>query len=180
MSFDPITTNFSFTGSLLVEYVYLGEDELNWFKKSRHNFVLEQKQVLKKTLTTGKTALPLQFVGPVTDLWVTAKTDSNANTYSYSNITSMALTLNSAEMFNYNGVLFNLVSPFETAEAFPTRNVYTYRFGTPVNFSRIRDKTLTVEVPTSTGTCNVQVWARTFNVLVVQNGMGGLLFNSYV
>jgi hypothetical protein len=55
-----------------------------------------------------------------------------------------------------------------------------YRFGAPANFSRIRDKTLTVEVPTSTGACNVQVWAKTFNVLVVQNGMGGLLFNSYV
>lgn len=176
LSFDPISTSFSFTGSLIVEYAYLGEDELKWFKKSRHNFLLEQKQVLKTALPVGKTALPLQFVGPVTDLWVTARTDSNANTYTYSNITSMALTLNTSEMFNYNGIMFNLVTPFEVADTFPTRNVFMYRFGAPANFSRIRDKVLTVEVDR---VVNVQVWAKTFNVLVVQNGMGGLLFNSY-
>jgi hypothetical protein len=175
-SFDPISTNFTFNASILVEYAYLGTDELKWFKNSRHNFLLEQKQVYKTALPVGKTALPLQFVGPVTDLWVTAKTDSNANTYTYSNITSMALTLNSAEMFNYNGVLFNLVTPFEVADNFPSRNVFMYRFGAPANFSRVRDKVLTVEVAQAV---NVQVWARTFNVLVVQNGMGGLLFNSY-
>jgi hypothetical protein len=79
-------------------------------------------------------------------------------------------------MFNYNGILFNLVTPFEVADTFPTRNVYMYRFGAPANFSRVRDKVLTVEVDR---VVNVQVWARTFNVLVVQNGMGGLLFNSY-
>jgi hypothetical protein len=176
MSFDPISTSFSFTASLLVEYAYLGEEELKWFKKSRHNFLLEQKQVLKTSLTTGKTALPLQFVGPVTDLWVTARTDANLNTYTYSNITSMALTLNTCEMFNYNGVMFNLLAPFEVADNFPTRNVFMYRFGAPTNFSRIRDKVLTVEMSQPV---NIQVWARTFNVLVVQNGMGGLLFNSY-
>jgi len=175
--FDTTPNGFLFTNSsLIVEYAYLGEDELKWFKKSRHNFLLEQKQLFKTTLPVGKTALPLTFVGPVTDLWVTAKTDSNANTYTYSNITSMALTLNSAEMFNYNGILFNLVTPFEVADTFPTRNVYMYRFGAPANFSRVRDKVLTVEVDR---VVNVQVWARTFNVLVVQNGMGGLLFNSY-
>jgi hypothetical protein len=176
ISFDPISTSFSFTASLLVEYAYLGEEELKWFKKSRHNFLLEQKQVLKTSLTTGKTALPLQFVGPVTDLWVTARTDANLNTYTYSNITSMALTLNTCEMFNYNGVMFNLLAPFEVADNFPTRNVFMYRFGAPTNFSRIRDKVLTVEMSQPV---NIQVWARTFNVLVVQNGMGGLLFNSY-
>jgi hypothetical protein len=176
ISFDPISTNFTFTASLLVEYAYLGEEELKWFKKSRHNFLLEQKQVLKTALTTGKTALPLQFVGPVTDLWVTARTDANLNTYTYSNITSMALTLNTCEMFNYNGVMFNLLAPFEVADNFPTRNVFMYRFGAPTNFSRIRDKVLTVEMSQPV---NIQVWARTFNVLVVQNGMGGLLFNSY-
>lgn len=177
MRFDTASLGFLFANaSLLVEYAYLGENELTWFKKSRHNFLLEQKQLFKTTLPVGKTALPLTFVGPVTDLWVTAKTDSNANTYTYSNITSMALTLNSAEMFNYNGILFNLVTPFEVADTFPTRNVYMYRFGAPANFSRVRDKVLTVEVDR---VVNVQVWARTFNVLVVQNGMGGLLFNSY-
>jgi hypothetical protein len=72
--------------------------------------------------------------------------------------------------------MFNLLAPFEVAENFPTRNVFMYRFGAPTNFSRIRDKVLTVEMSQAV---NLQVWAKTFNVLVVQNGMGGLLFNSY-
>ena len=174
---DPSTPSLTLaSASLLVEYAYLGENELTWFKKSRHNFLLEQKQVLKTALPVGKTALPLQFTGPVTDLWLTARTDANLNTYTYSNITSMALTLNTSEMFNYNGIMFNLVTPYEVADTFPTRNIHMYRFGAPANFSRIRDKVLTVEMNQAV---NIQVWARTFNVLVVQNGMGGLLFNSY-
>jgi hypothetical protein len=177
ISVDPAVPSLQLaSASLLVEYSYLGEAELKWFKKSRHNFVLEQKQLYKTAVPAGKTSLPLAFVGPVTDLWVTARTDANLNTYTYSNITSMALTLNTSEMFNYNGVMFNLLAPFEVADTFPTRNVFMYRFGTPANFSRIRDKVLTVELSQAV---NLQVWARTFNVLVVQNGMGGLLFNSY-
>jgi hypothetical protein len=163
----------------LVEYAYLGDRELEWFQKSRHNFLLEQKQVLATTLVPGKTVLPLQFVGPVTDLWVTARTDANMNTYTYSNVSSLALTLNGSELFNYDSVLFGLVEPFEVADTFPTRNMYIYHFSAPANFSRIREKLLTVEIPSTTGTVNVQVWAKTFNVLVVQNGLGGLMFNSY-
>jgi hypothetical protein len=164
----------------LVEYAYLGDRELEWFKKSRHNFLLEQKQVLATTLPPGKTVLPLQFVGPVTDLWVTARTAANMNTYTYSNVSSLALTLNGSELFNYDSVLFGLVEPFEVADSFPTRNMYIYHFSAPANFSRIREKLLTVEIPSTTGTVNVQVWAKTFNVLVVQNGLGGLMFNSYI
>lgn len=179
-SFDPIVQTFTFSASVLVEYAYLGDRELEWFQKSRHNFLLEQKQVLAKTLTPGKTVLPLQFVGPVTDLWVTARTAANMNTYTYSNVASLALTLNGSELFNYDSVLFGLVEPFEVADNFPTRNMYIHHFSAPANFSRIRDKLLTVEIPAATGTVNVQVWAKTFNVLVVQNGLGGLMFNSYV
>ena len=179
LSFDPIIQNFTFSASVLVEYAYLGDRELEWFQKSRHNFLLEQKQVLATTLAPGKTVLPLQFVGPVTDLWVTARTAANMNTYTYSNVSSLALTLNGSELFNYDSMLFGLVEPFEVADSFPTRNMYIYHFSAPANFSRIREKLLTVEIPSTTGTVNVQVWAKTFNVLVVQNGLGGLMFNSY-
>ena len=73
----------------------------------------------------------------------------------------------------------NVIEPFETHTSMPIRNVSVVSFefdpesevpnGT-INFSRIRDQMFEGDAET--------VWARNYNILSIQGGTGGLIFNS--
>jgi len=121
--------------------------------------------------------------GPVKELWVTGMSDS-ANVFQYSNLTAQStLALTAGEEIITEDVgtrtFLNTIEPFETHTSMPLRNVSVIPFefdpeseipnGT-VNFSRIRDQVLSANAET--------VWARTYNLLAIQGGIGGLIFNS--
>jgi hypothetical protein len=71
------------------------------------------------------------------------------------------------------------IQAFETHTSMPIRNVSVIPFeldpeseipnGT-INFSRIRDQVFDGDAET--------VWASTYNLLAIQGGIGGLIFNS--
>ena len=121
--------------------------------------------------------------GPVKELWVTGVSDS-ANVFQYSNLAAQStLALTAGEEIITEDVgtrrFLNTIEPFETHTSMPIRNVSVIPFeldpesdipnGT-VNFSRIRDQVFNGGAET--------VWARTYNLLAIQGGIGGLIFNS--
>ena len=121
--------------------------------------------------------------GPVKELWVTGVSDS-ANVFQYSNLANQStLALTAGEEIITEDVgtrtFLNTIEPFETHTSMPIRNVSVIPFefdpesdipnGT-VNFSRIRDQVFNGGAET--------VWARTYNLLAIQGGIGGLIFNS--
>ena len=121
--------------------------------------------------------------GPVKELWVTGASDS-ANVFQYSNLadqSTLALTAGEEIITDDVGTrtFLNTIEPFETHTSMPLRNVSVIPFeldpeseipnGT-VNFSRIRDQVFNGGAET--------VWARTYNLLAIQGGIGGLIFNS--
>jgi hypothetical protein len=121
--------------------------------------------------------------GPVKELWVTGTSDS-ANVFQYSNLAAQStLALTAGEEIITEDVgtrtFLNTIQTFETHTSMPLRNVSVIPFefdpeseipnGT-VNFSRIRDQVLSANAET--------VWARTYNLLAIQGGIGGLIFNS--
>ena len=121
--------------------------------------------------------------GPVKELWVTGTSDS-ANVFQYSNLAAQStLALTAGEEIITEDVgthtFLNTIEPFETHTSMPIRNVSVIPFefdpesavpnGT-VNFSRIRDQVFNGGAET--------VWARTYNLLAIQGGIGGLIFNS--
>jgi hypothetical protein len=121
--------------------------------------------------------------GPVKELWVTGMSDS-ANVFQYSNLAAQStLALTAGEEIVTEDVgtrtFLNTIQTFETHTSMPLRNVSVIPFefdpesdipnGT-VNFSRIRDQVLSANAET--------VWARTYNLLAIQGGIGGLIFNS--
>jgi len=121
--------------------------------------------------------------GPVKELWVTGVSDS-ANVFQYSNLadqSTLALTAGEEIITEDVGTrtFLNIIEPFETHTSMPLRNVSVISFeldpeseipnGT-VNFSRIRDQVFNGGAET--------VWARTYNLLAIQGGIGGLIFNS--
>lgn len=177
IQFDPTTFSPNLTSSLLIDYVYLSRDELNFFREKTQDYVIERMQKSSFPISSQESYKTLTFDSPVKELLVTLMSPANQNTYTYSNVTSLALTLNGETLVDQDSTLFQFVEPWETKLRFPSRNVFTYSFGSPVNFSRIRDKQLRVNVPSGTsGT--LDVYARTHNVLRYRNGMAGLIFNS--
>jgi hypothetical protein len=121
--------------------------------------------------------------GPVKELWVTG-ISSTTNVFQYSNLAAQStLALTAGEEIITEDVgthtFLNTIEPFETHTSMPIRNVSVIPFeldpesdipnGT-VNFSRIRDQVFNGGAET--------IWARTYNLLAIQGGIGGLIFNS--
>jgi hypothetical protein len=119
--------------------------------------------------------------GPVKELWVTGTSDS-ANVFQYSNLAPRSTLSLAGEQIvtddDGTHTFLNVIEPFETHTSMPIRNVSVVSFefdpesevpnGT-VNFSRIRDQVFDGNAET--------VWARTYNLLAIQGGTGGLMFN---
>ena len=124
-------------------------------------------QSMSVLCTPGTTVIPLQFIGPVKELYVRSNT--------FSSVTSFKLTFNDQDLFTFSNKYLSIIQPFETAVTMPSDNTYMYTFGTPINMSRIASKVLTV---TQSSTITLWIYAKSINVLGVQNGVSSLLFNS--
>jgi photosystem II stability/assembly factor-like uncharacterized protein len=119
--------------------------------------------------------------GPVKELWVTGMSDS-ANVFQYSNLATRSTLALAGERIvtddDGTHTFLNVIEPFETHTSMPVRNVSVVSFefdpesdlpnGT-INFSRIRDQVFDGNAHT--------VWARNYNILAIQGGTGGLMFN---
>jgi hypothetical protein len=117
--------------------------------------------------------------GPVKEIWFMGNAVS---TYQYSNLSDQnTLGLTNGENILTGDVgtrtFLSIIDPFETHTSMPVRNfaVVPFEFdpesavpnGT-INFSRIRDQVFT-------GGANGG-WARTYNILAIHGGIGGLIF----
>ena len=171
-TYDPYTQSPTFKASILVDYESLPDGT-----KKPDKALLGLVQTQKVTDMNY-----MNIKGPVKEVWITG-TSNVTNVFQYSNLATQS-TLN----FNGEGIItndvgtrtfLNTIQPFETHTAMPIRNfsVVPFEFdpenavpnGT-VNFSRIRDQILTANAAT--------VWVRNYNLLSIQGGIGGLIFNS--
>ena len=172
VEFDPYGPDTTFKASILVDYESL-PPEVPKPDKALLGLVQTQK-------VTDMTQMNIK--GPVKELWVTGMSDT-ANVFQYSNLaprSSLALTGEKIVTEDEGTHTFlNIIEPFETHTSMPIRNVSVISFeldpeseipnGT-INFSRIRDQIFEGGAQT--------VWARNYNLLSIQGGIGGLIFNS--
>lgn len=84
---------------------------------------------------------------------------------------------------------YRLVQPYQHHSCIPTAKVYSYSFGLEseeqqpsgqINFSRIDKVTLTVDTVPNTidDDAELHIFARNWNVLVIRDGLGGLMYAS--
>ena len=172
VEFDPYGPDTTFKASILVDYESL---PLGVPKPDKALLGLVQTQKV-----TDMTQMNIK--GPVKELWVTGAPDT-ANVFQYSNLASRSTLELTGEQIITNDVgtrtFLNTIEPFETHTSMPIRNVSVIPFefdpesdipnGT-VNFSRIRDQVLSANAQT--------VWVSNYNLLAIQGGIGGLIFNS--
>jgi hypothetical protein len=172
VEFDPYGPDTTFKASILVDY-----ESLPPGVPKPDKALLGLVQTQKVTDMTQ-----MNIKGPVKELWVTGASDS-ANVFQYSNLATRSTLELTGEQIVTEDVgtrtFLNIVEPFETHTSMPIRNVSVIPFefdpesdipnGT-INFSRIRDQIFD-------GGGAETVWARTYNLFVIQGGIGNLMYN---
>jgi hypothetical protein len=173
LRFDPYGPDTTFKASILVDYESLPPEVP---KPDKALIGLVQTQKVTDMMTH------MDIKGPVKELWVTGASDS-ANVFQYSNLAPRSTLALAGEQIVTDDVgtrtFLNTIQAFETHTSMPIRNVSVVSFefdpessvpnGT-INCSRIRDQVFDGDAET--------VWARTYNLLAIQGGIGGLIFDS--
>ena len=178
------------TASLVVEYAYLGTKELEWMQKSRLDYMITQVQATNPInfQTSLSTVLaPIPFINPVRDLFIVIQ-NSGTGPYDYSvnGLVKAVLKFNGQEYFKHDAQHLGTVVPYFQYSTLLQRLFYVYSFATDplspkptgqVNFSRLRDVEMEITLtPGLIGTRRLTIYGTSFNLLRIENGLGGLAF----
>jgi hypothetical protein len=191
----PVTgiVNPTLDATIITEYAYLSEPEINWFRSSRVEQVITQCQyasfILPANFTSG--VFNLDFRNPVREMFFVIQVDgTNPYDYSGNGLQSIGLSFNGYEAMSTSTndkVSLGSLEPFNHYPNFPTLEFYMHSFctnpGNPapsgyVNFSRIKQALLTVNTSTNTQNRQLRLAFVSHNVLRFENGLAGLMFNS--
>jgi hypothetical protein len=164
-------------------------------KRNRLDYLIIQNQVQNYTLPAGFTSgiFDLPFLNPVRELFFVIQLDgSGVYDFTRNGLQSMALTFNGQEFFGRqesDALYLGTIQPYNHYTHFPDRIFYMYSFANnpsdprptgQINFSRIKQKLLEVNVtPDFVKAKQLRVYALSYNVLRIENGLAGLLFNFF-
>jgi hypothetical protein len=181
--------------TIITEYVYLSDPEINWFKQARLEYVITQCQYQSIGLLPGfqSAVFNLDFKNPVREMFFVVQ-PKNQLPYDYSNnaVLSFGLSFNGQEVFTNDttDVLYTgSIEPFNHYPNFPQRDFFMYAFTAEptspkpagqINFSRIKQVLLRLNcggqayLPEK----ELRILAVNYNILRIADGLGGLLFNT--
>jgi hypothetical protein len=179
VQFDPLTMDGgTLTSSMIVKYETFDKptplrSQSLYGQTTLNDFTLIQGQ------TTGSFKLDVR--GPVREFWVTVDLPGV--------IKRVVFKLNNEILVDDDQVMTRYIRTFESHTSMPSSsNVCVYSVswdperlapsGT-LNMSRIADQVLDVTLLSAApSNLKVRVYAKVFNVLAIQGGIGGLIFNS--
>ena len=202
------------SASLLVDYVFLTDEESNYFSKNRLDYVITQLQGIETIVPSNQdfTQLPKQirtyFNNPVKEFYMIVQETVNRptnpqdastltnNYFNYKSSTGLD-NLNSFELlFNgevripqevADGFYLRTVQPLQAHTKIPQRFIYNYSFSIDpenyaptgqVNFSRIKDILFNMYLnPANAQNRSVRIYVKNYNVLRIESGISGILFN---
>lgn len=191
-----VTVNSPTLGATIItEYVYLSDPEINWFKRAQLDYVITQCQYQQIGLLANfQTALfNIDFKNPVRELFFVVQ-PTNQLPYDYTNnaVLSLGLSFNGQEVFTTDTtdtLYAGSIEPFNHYPNFPQRKFYMYSFTAnphspkpagQINFSRIKQVLLRLNcggqsyLPAK----ELRIMAVNYNILRIADGLGGLLFNT--
>ena len=186
---------------LLTDQVYLDKEERNAFADYSNDVLIEQVQERKLSKHNLNRPFQLTYNHSISELiWGIYNNNGDfalkldiARTAE--GISEVSLKLNNHERFHAlgkHGDYFRKVQPYQHHTDVPTSTskIYCYNFGLKpedaqpsgsINMSRIDNvmMTLTTDIPDGKQSeYDYYLWARNYNVLRIQNGMGGLVLTS--
>lgn len=175
--------------TIITEYVYLSEPEINWFRSNRIEHIITQYQYQTFTLppnfTTG--VFKLEFKNPIREMFLVIQPNGNLSyDYTGNGFRDLTLKFNSQAALTADATQLGTLEPFRKYQTFPTRDFYMYSFGSNpnsprptghVNFSRMNEVLLTVNTDPYFLARQMRLLVVNYNVLRVENGLAGLMFN---
>jgi Large eukaryotic DNA virus major capsid protein/Major capsid protein N-terminus len=193
---DPI----QFDAALNVEYTYLTQAEVEHIKKTPQLFIFEQCQRVEFFAPSGINTVtcPLQLVNPVKELYFVIQ-NSSAQGYDYSNISggttdqlsNLTLYFNTTERIQVQvgtPTFLRYIQALENHTRVPDRLFYMYSFSLDpesdapsghVNFSRIPQQILNINMNPSTDNRNIMIYAANYNFMGIDKGKVTVLFPNF-
>jgi hypothetical protein len=181
--------------TIIVDYVYLSDPEINWFKQARLDYMITQCQYQSIGLLPNfqNAVFNLDFRNPIREMFFVVQPTVNLP-YDYSDnaVLSLGLSFNGQEVFTTDttdALYAGSIEPFNHYPNFPQRKFYMYAFtanpASPkphgqINFSRIKQILLTLNcggqsyLPAK----EFRILAVNYNILRIADGLGGLMFNT--
>jgi hypothetical protein len=198
------TTAEIIDASLYIKYIYLGDNEKVRFAQQSHEYLIERVQRQPWRAIDANTLnerVKLQFQDPVKELvWgITTDTNLESNTSTGNNImnfsstsgsdtfNTMRLQMKGQDRFSVrNAEYFRLVQPYEHNTGSRRKYVYTYSFALKpeehqpsgsVNMSKMDEADMFLTFTQADVVASqLKIFAVSYNVLRIANGMGGLAF----
>lgn len=187
------SVNQTVSATMVVEYGYLSENEVKWMRRNRLEYLITQTQstsfLLPPGFSTGTFKLP--FINPVREIYIVIQNQSTAP-YDFSNngLTNLGLLFNGQEYLSRQVIdaqYLQYVQAFQKYNVTPVRQFYVYSFANDpmnprptgqINFSRMKDSTIDITLAPLAGlTRSMRVYATNYNVLRIENGLAGIMFN---
>jgi hypothetical protein len=190
-----------FQASLPVEYVFLADEEVKYIQSAKIDYVITQLQQASTVIPAGVNSLDgykLYFVNPVKEIFFVIQ-DSSAvpmnHYWNYTNTSSegdqlvdLRLQFNGEDIISPtvgDALYLGTVQFYNNHTRIPTSKFYNYSFSIDpenylptgqVNMSRIMNQNIWMKLTDSPKSRNVRIYAKSYNILRVQNGLGGVLF----
>jgi hypothetical protein len=187
--------NPSLGATIIVDYVYLSDPEIKWFRQARLDYMITQCQYQNIGLLENfqNAVFNLDLRNPVREMFFVVQ-PTNKLPYDYSDnaVLSLGLSFNGQDVFTTDttdALYAGDIEPFNHYPNFPQRQFYMYAFtGNPtspkphgqINFSRIKQILLTLNcggqayLPAK----ELRILAVNYNILRIADGLGGLMFNT--
>jgi len=174
--------------SIIAEYVLLSEPEREWFQKASIDYIITQCQYQTIDLLPefSNSIFKLNIKNPVRELFFIVHGISDS-AYSYSPLRSLGLSINGEDVFLSDAAYLGTIQPFNNYPTSPSRLYYTYSFAYDptdprptghLNFSRIQQTLLDISIPPTHVSKQFTVIAVNHNILRIENGLAGLMFDS--
>ena len=192
-----------------VEYVFIEDKEIDYFKSKRIEHTITQLQMQSEVVESNTVNMRLNFINPVKEMYFVIQNESTVRPdqndwFNYTNSTytnnprhhqlvDLKLDFNNETYLEpdvSDALFMYAIQSMNKHTRVPNRLFYTYSFAIDpenyrptgqVNMSRIQNKILTMNLTPYSGTRNVRVYAKSYNILRIENGLAGVLFidNNY-
>jgi hypothetical protein len=185
-----LPTPSTVTASIVVDYAYLSNPEIEWFQKHRQDYIIRQNQYDTFRLGASLT-FQMDFRGPVRELYFVIQ-DVSDPPYVYETDTGLgvAITFNGEDYVDSSTMDYNFtrfIGPIEKYARQPDRilhviplcrNPLNPRPTGSVNMDRIYQKNIQFTLPnlTSLATKTLRLNAVIYNILRVENGLAGIMY----
>jgi hypothetical protein len=169
----------------LVNYVHLDSDERRKFAQFKHEYLIENVQYApEQVLTRERNEIELGFINCCKDLlWRLERVVPEEGPEEP--ILQAWIELNGVDRISAaDGDYFNTVVPYEFYQADTTDDLYAYSFALrpnaiqpsgSCNMSMFETKRLVLIIrPEDVGKYRVRIYARSYNLLRIMGGQGGL------